>query len=279
MPTWFFTSDLHGQSDLYEQVFSLAVERAPRALIIGGDLGPHAGGQNGVRRQRLWLEGFLVEFARRLEEAVPACELALLMGNDDWAANVDVLERHHGTLWHHIHERVVPIGGVPVAGLSYIPITPFGLKDWDRWEDGAEESPLRLDGFRSDESGVVHAFSLDPTLREPTLQDALERLAAQCTPSESVFVLHSPPKGTACDQMGEGVHVGSRAIRAFVERHQPRLVLSGHIHESARVSGAWRDRLGATPCVNPGQFGQAQVCGVWFDPADPAGSLAHTVHP
>ncbi len=278
MATWFFTSDLHGQSDLYEQVFSLAVERAPRVLVIGGDLGPHSSGQSGVARQRLWLEGFLVEFARRLREAVPGCELALLMGNDDWAANLDVLDRHHGTLWRHLHERLERLDGVPVAGLSYVPITPFQMKDWDRWEDGDEEAPLRLAGHRSDAAGIVHSIELDPAQRTPTIRDALEALAAACVPRETLFVLHSPPKGTACDQMGQGAHVGSRAIRAFIERHQPPLVLSGHIHESPRVSGAWRDRLGATTCVNPGQFGQARVCGVWFDPGDPAGTLAHTVH-
>lgn len=278
MSTWFFTSDLHGQSDLYEQVFSLAVERTPRVLVIGGDLGPHSSGQSGVARQRLWLEGFLVEFARRLREAVPGCELALMMGNDDWAANVDVLERNHGTLWRHVHGRVESIDGVPVGGLSYIPITPFQLKDWDRWEDGEPEEPLRLEGVRSDAEGVVHPFRFDPALRAPTLRDALEDLASACDPRASVFAIHSPPRGTACDQMGGGAHVGSRAIRAFIERHQPRLVLSGHIHESARVSGAWRDRIGETVCVNPGQFGQPLVCGVWFDPSDPSGTLRHTVH-
>lgn len=278
MATWFFTSDLHGQSDLYEQVFSLALEREPSALLIGGDLGPHAGSESGVRRQRLWLEGFLVEFARRLHEAVPGCTLALLMGNDDWAANVDVLERHHGTLWQHLHERVITIDGVAVVGMSYVPITPFGIKDWERWEDGEDESPSQLHGYRSDASGAVHAFAFDPARRRPTLRDALEQLASQCVPHDSVFVLHSPPHGTACDMIGTRTHVGSRAIRAFIEQHQPRLTLSGHIHESARVSGSWRDTVGATVCVNPGQFGQARACGVWFDPTGPAGSLAHTVH-
>jgi Icc-related predicted phosphoesterase len=96
---WFFTSDLHGQSDFYEQAMALAVDRRPRALVIGGDLGPHEGGDGGVRRQRLFLEGFLVEFARRLREAVPGVELLLMPGNDDWGANQDVIERHDGEWW------------------------------------------------------------------------------------------------------------------------------------------------------------------------------------
>jgi len=93
-----------------------------------------------------------------------------------------------------------------------------------------------------------------------------------------VFVLHSPPRDTGCDVISTRQHVGSRAIRSFVDAHQPRLVLSGHIHESPRVSGAWRDVLGVTTIVNPGQFGSRELAGVWFDPSRPAETLRHTVY-
>ena len=276
MSDWFFTSDLHGQSDLYEQVLAQAVAGQARAVILGGDLGPHATGSPGVRYQRLFLEGFLVEFARRLHEALPAVELLLLMGNDDWRANEDVLERRHGELWQLVHDRVVGVDDVRVAGCSWVPITPFLIKDWERWEDGAEEAPTRLEGWVS-EGGAVHAHRFDPDRRAPTIADALESLAARSAPRETLYVLHSPPRDTACDRTHRGHHVGSRAIRAFVERHQPPLVLSGHIHESPRISGDWRDRLGEAVVVNPGQFGTARLCGVWFDPARPAATLRHTI--
>lgn len=277
MPQWFFTSDLHGQMGLYEQVLAEAAAGRPSAVIIGGDLGPHAEGAPGVRHQRLFLEGFLVEFARRLRDAVPGVQLLLLMGNDDWAANHDVLEREDGRLWRVLHERVLEVDGVRVAGLSWVPITPFRIKDWERWEDGEPESPLRLAGFRSG-AGGVHEHVFDPSARTPTIAEALAALAARTSPGETTFVLHSPAHGTACDAMSGGAHVGSRAIRAFVEQHQPRLTLSGHIHESPRVTGAWRDRLGASVCVNPGQFGSPRVCGVWFDPLEPDTTLRHTIH-
>jgi Icc-related predicted phosphoesterase len=78
-----------------------------------------------------------------------------------------------------------------------------------------------------------------------------------------VFVLHSPPRETRCDMIGARAHVGSRAIRSFVDRHQPPLVLSGHIHESPRVSSSYRDAVGRTVAVNPGQFGSSRcaACG------------------
>ncbi len=277
MPEWFFTSDLHGSGELYEQVVAAAAERKPRAVVVGGDLAPHATGGPGLERQRVFLEGFFVEFARRLGEAAPGVELVLLMGNDDWAANHDVLDRHDGELWRSLHGRLVHVDGVPVAGLSWVPITPFAIKDWERWEDGGAESPARLQGWRSGPDGV-REFRFEPEHRSPTIAEALAGLAALSPPGGTVYVLHSPPRDTACDVIATRQHVGSRAIRAFVETHQPRLVLSGHIHESPRVSGAWRDRVGRTPVVNPGQFGGPRLAGVWFDPERPAETLRHTVY-
>ena len=277
MSDWLFTSDLHGQTALYEQLVATAAAHHPRAVVIGGDLCPHAGGADGLQRQRLFLEGFLVEFARRIREASPALELLLMMGNDDWAANADVLERHDGDLWRLLHDRVMELDGVRVAGLSWVPITPFGLKDWERWDDGGDESPARLEGFVS-RSGQVAPHRFDPTQKSPTIAEALDALAARTPPAETVFVLHSPPLGTRCDMIGAQVHVGSRAIRSFADRHQPPLVLSGHIHESPRVSSSYRDAVGRTVAVNPGQFGSSRLCGVWFDPGRVEETLRHTVY-
>jgi hypothetical protein len=62
-----------------------------------------------------------------------------------------------------------------------------------------------------------------------------------------VFVPHAPPRGTALDRILVGNHVGSIAVRAFVELHQPDLLICGHIHESRGV-----DALGRTQMVNCG---------------------------
>jgi Icc-related predicted phosphoesterase len=275
VPDWFYTSDLHGQGALYEQLVALAAARRPRAVVIGGDLCPHAGGAEGPAHQRVFLQGTLVEFARRLRESCEAA-LLLLMGNDDWAANLDCLEAHDGDLWTFLHERVATVDEVRVAGLSWVPITPFALKDWERWEDGAGESPPRLDGWVS-RSGIVAPYRFDPERRTPTIAGALDDLASLTDPAETILVLHSPPRDTRCDMIAGHQHVGSRAIRRFVEERQPPLVLGGHIHESPRVSSSYRDMIGRTVVVNPGQFGTSRLCGVWFDPRSASQSLRHTV--
>ena len=276
-PCWFFTSDLHGQTSLYEQLLALAGTRKPGAVIIGGDLCPHQTGLEGLRLQRVFLQGFVVEFARRLREASPATQLLMLMGNDDWASNADCLEAHHGDLWFSLHGRATEIDGVGVAGLSWVPITPFGIKDWERWDDGLDETPGRLQGTVS-RDGVLMPFAFDPAVREPTIAAALDELAALAPPAQTLLVAHTPARDSLCDLTARGAHVGSRALRAYIERHQPPLVLSGHIHESPRMSGAYRDRIGSTAMVNPGQFGAPGLCGVWFDPSRPGDTLRHTVH-
>ncbi|MHC1789227.1 metallophosphoesterase [Solidesulfovibrio sp.] len=62
-----------------------------------------------------------------------------------------------------------------------------------------------------------------------------------------VLVSHTPPLGTAADVVGGGTHVGSRAVRDCIERVQPDICLTGHIHEATAV-----DRIGRTVIINPG---------------------------
>jgi Icc-related predicted phosphoesterase len=63
-----------------------------------------------------------------------------------------------------------------------------------------------------------------------------------------IFVPHSPPRRTRLDRTFMGLHVGSTAVREFVERRQPDLLICGHIHEARG-----EDRLGATRMVNCGE--------------------------
>ncbi len=64
-----------------------------------------------------------------------------------------------------------------------------------------------------------------------------------------VFVSHQPPSYTVVDKTIMGMHVGSKAIRSFIERFHPDIAVCGHIHE-ARGD----DRIGKTIILNPGPF-------------------------
>lgn len=77
--------------------------------------------------------------------------------------------------------------------------------------------------------------------------------AAKDLPNDipAILVAHQPPLDTPSDRIYSGEHVGSPAVRAFIEAQQPMLCLTGHIHEAAGIAS-----LGQTRIVNPGPFGR-----------------------
>lgn len=64
--------------------------------------------------------------------------------------------------------------------------------------------------------------------RERELERRFTPLARQA----DILVAHPPPYGFV-DQVAGRFHAGSQAMARIVRRHQPPLVLCGHIHESA----------------------------------------------
>ena len=64
---------------------------------------------------------------------------------------------------------------------------------------------------------------------------------------KKILISHSPPYGTKVDITHSGIHVGSTAVRDFIEDHQPDVVICGHIHE-----GRGQDTIENTRIVNCG---------------------------
>lgn len=62
-----------------------------------------------------------------------------------------------------------------------------------------------------------------------------------------VFIPHAPPYCTKLDITRAGIHVGSTAVRDFIEDHTPDIVICGHIHEARG-----QDSIGTTRIVNCG---------------------------
>ena len=76
--------------------------------------------------------------------------------------------------------------------------------------------------------------------------------------------------------MPRGRHVGSQALRAFIERRQPLLTLHGHIHEAPDESGRYAIQLGNTWSINPGHSaGRFQA--VALDTDNIEGTITHTI--
>jgi Icc-related predicted phosphoesterase len=89
------------------------------------------------------------------------------------------------------------------------------------------------------------------TMFEPSEEDISNSLnkLAEGMKNNFILVVHNPPKNTKLDIVASGEHVGSDVIREFIERKQPLLSISAHIHESGGI-----DKIGQTALFYPGPF-------------------------
>ncbi len=272
-----FAADLHGHADRYEKLLVAAERERPDALLLGGDLLPHPFAHGAPA-------GFLEEFLgprldalRRVLSAAYPRVLAIL-GNDDPGSEAAALDRLAGEgLLEHVHMRRVPLGQFAVLGYACVPPTPFLLKDWERWDVSRHLEP----GSVSPEEGV-RSVPADPSdLRYGTIARDLAALAGEADLARTLVLFHAPPYDTVLDRAAlDGrtfehvpldVHVGSIAVRRFVEERQPLATLHGHVHESARLTGAWRERIGRTWCLSASHDGP-ELALVRLDLEDPAGA-------
>ncbi|HUU44516.1 MAG TPA: metallophosphoesterase [Acidobacteriota bacterium] len=252
-----FVSDLHGSLPRYRRLFRLIAEETPDAVFVGGDLLPSflrfSDARAGTPDE--FVGDFLVPELRALHSHLGAAypSIFLIMGNYDLrAAEGEFTRDEYADLWRYIHQKRVTYGAFDVFGYAHVPPTPFRLKDWDRYDVSRSIDP----GCISPEDGDYSVEIDRRRVRYATIQDDLEALTGDRDLSRSVFLFHTPPyqthldraalDGRVIDHVPLDVHVGSIAVRRMIERKQPLLTLHGHIHESVRLTGRWRDRVGQT---------------------------------
>jgi uncharacterized protein len=269
-----FVSDLHGRTDRYEKLLAAVEAERPGAVFLGGDLLPlGARSPSGGDFLLEWLAPRLEALRSRLGPAYP--RTLAVFGNDDPRAEEESLvELERRGLAEHAHQRRLDVAGFPVYGYACVPPTPFTLKDWERYDVSRYADP----GCVSPEEGVRSVAVPEGDTKWGTLAGDLEALVGRDDVSSAVFLFHSPPHGTALDRAAlDGkavehapldVHVGSIAIRRFIEARQPLLTLHGHVHESARLTGAWQDRIGRTVCLSAAHDGP-ELALVRFDMEQP----------
>lgn len=276
MPLCLFAADLHGQLGRYRALSDRVLDRRPAAVFLGGDLLPGGCAADSSECSR-FVGGFLAAEFLRLRAVLgrDAPRVFLILGNDDPRAAEPVFVRAaEAGAWECLHGRRVALGDFDVHGYSYVPPSPFLLKDWERYDVSRHVDP----GCVSPEEGV-RTVAVEPNVtRYATIRDDLAELAGDRVLDRSVFLFHAPPYDTPLDRAALDerridhapldVHVGSVAIRRFIEQRQPRLTLHGHIHESARITGQWTCSLGRTICLSAAHDGP-ELALVEFDPERP----------
>jgi Icc-related predicted phosphoesterase len=263
----FFVSDLHGHADRYEKLFKAIRNEKPGIVFLGGDILP-----SGLlshtpldERHKDFIEGFLVSGFSKLRDQLGSLypRVLMILGNDDGkAVEPAVLDAERMGLWEYIHNRRTTAGDHNIYGYSYVPPTPFRLKDWERYDVSRYVDP----GCISPEEGIYSVPVSRLDLKFATIKNDLDLLINEDDVRKGVFLFHSPPYMTKLDQAAlDGVmidnvpldaHVGSIAIRRMIEQRQPLMTLHGHVHESARITGSWKDKIGKTMCITAAHDGK-----------------------
>ena len=99
-------------------------------------------------------------------------------------------------------------------------------------------------------SGAPHSKLKTPyeISEERILALARSGYAEVLTARVKIFVPHAPPYGTKLDIIRAGFHVGSTAVREFIEEHHVDAVVCGHIHEARGM-----DTIDKKPIINCGE--------------------------
>ena len=123
-----------------------------------------------------------------------------------------------------------------------------------RWLHEAKAGQLFVDGDTVEMNGILITVCpwWDGPLTRAQIDQLLARDAAR-QKSRWIWIHHSPPDQSPVSWAGKKFG-GDEFLVEWIRRHQPDLVLSGHIHNAPFVPhGSWIDRLGRTWVFNPGK--------------------------
>jgi Icc-related predicted phosphoesterase len=249
-----YTTDLHGDSQKYKKLLSFAVDNDISLIHLGADLLPK--GSDMAIRQELFV-------GEELKQFYSACrsrniKVLAFFGNDDIYLFKKQF-RKFGTL---LDETPYTAENYKFKAYGYVPDYPFRLKtacklDSPDWSLKEEYYGNPLDVKRpspsSGEPGSVFFPIRNITeyfRKKGSIQKDLDRISVT---GRTIMSIHSPPCSLGLDMCSDRRAVGSAAVLNWIEKSQPLLVLSGHIHESPRVTGLWKVMVGKTTVIQPGQ--------------------------
>jgi Icc-related predicted phosphoesterase len=256
-----YTSDLHGEVRLYQELLALTISSSADIIALGGDLlpsfPPTKSFEDMVPNQKTFIDQFLLPFFKRMVEPTSSKKILLIPGNWDLGYFHLFKEPMEGII--DLDQRDYRIrNGYEFIGYPFVPPTPFRPKDYEKMDDQeAAWPPQKNPSYIRSSDQTDQLIPIDPYLflrQRETIREDLKRLPKPLHHKRAIYIMHSPPFGTRLDLIQGGKSAGSRSIKAFIEEYQPLLTLHGHIHESPEISGAFFDRIGETLSINPGQF-------------------------
>jgi Icc-related predicted phosphoesterase len=243
-----FVSDLHGSIQKFQKLFITIKKEELDGVFIGGDILPN---QFKIKKS---LNDFLEEnFFLEIKKLKNPPTFFVILGNDDPRVYEELfLDAEKRGLIKYIHNKTVNFGNLFVSGYSCIPPSPFQLKDWEKYD----VSRFNDVGVISPEEGFRTVEISKDEIRYSTISEDLNNLSKNAPVDKTIFLFHSPPyktkldradlDGKKVDHVPVDVYVGSIAIKRFIDKNQPFLTLHGHVHETVRLTGKWKEKFGQT---------------------------------
>jgi Icc-related predicted phosphoesterase len=124
-----------------------------------------------------------------------------------------------------------------------------------RWVGEVRELGIACDGDGVRIGDTL--FTVCPWWDGPKVKERLDtQLREAATPRAArwIWVHHAPPANSPTSWGGKRFF-GDAELKLWIERHQPTMVISGHVHQSPFIpDGSWFDRLGVTWVFNTGRL-------------------------
>jgi Icc-related predicted phosphoesterase len=286
-----YTSDLHGEILLYQELLPLANSSSAEIVALGGDLlpsfHPSKRYEDMITNQRIFIDEFLLSFFKKILLTTSVRQIFLIPGN--WDLGYPFLFRVGIEGIIDLSQKNYRLkNGYELIGYPFVPPTPFRPKDYEKMDDlEAPWPPQKNPSYIRVSEQSDRLLSIDPHVylkEQGTIREDLNRLITPINYKKAIYIMHSPPFGTKLDLIQGEKSAGSRSIKVFIEEHQPFLTLHGHLHESPEISGSYIDRIGETISVNPGQFalsgrGSTKLQAVIFEIENAEETLRHTCLP
>lgn len=272
----FFVSDLHGNIDQYQKLITKIIEEQPKGVFFGGDLLPSGlhSLASSISVQKEFINSVLIKGFTKIKKALKENypEVFLILGNDDSKFDEKVIKKGEKLgLWKYMNKKTSSYGEYLIYGYSYIPPTPFLMKDFEKYDVSQYVDP----GCIPIEEGVFSFKKNRALLKRETIKNDLDNLDKGIDYKKGIMLFHSPPYQTYLDRADlDGrfhnhvpldVHIGSVAIKRFIQEKQPLISLHGHVHESARLTGSWKDKIGNTSMYTAAHDGD-ELCVIIFNP-------------
>lgn len=164
--------------------------------------------------------GDLTFFGTALDELIKKLNIGLplliIPGNHEFPEDIKGAAKKHNFV-KNFHATTFTLASWMIFGLGGSKITPFS-------------TPFEMD--------------------EKLIEKKLSKFKKKKT-EKLILVTHEPPLNTGLDSV-DGMHLGSSAIRKFIEKNQPAYCICGHYHENAGKE----DKIGKTTIINPGASGK-----------------------